>query len=701
MAYYIKQLRTIPPWCGLPEEDLQKMYWPENLEYVFYYVDHWLYNELIQPYTKLFKASLYTHTDEFPGLNNIYWADQPWEAPSREVLEGQEIDVEFGPFDRRAMRFGDNPNDRTCQALRSRKTATNVWMGQKKVHQFRARHFKLPLATLTTFLNPSRTNIGDEFTFPAVLNGEGVVVFVQLTPWSAVRLDDWLDGIPLARAFYEYFKKSGVEATRVKREYIKYAQRILFDGPMLGVCTDPWALLVPSVTKGKRIRGSGYFRQRVDSAARLLTTQWAHIEANLPQIPDEEPPKLKKTAWAYVTPNTSGFCEFKSNFERACIDVRGETRRFMIENHFGPKFMNVYRIRHELCLSGTGFAYRGHAHPLPAQRQRDVGWLESVVPDWPSSPKEKIPSTYFHHGMNPGLGFPEEKREANQKVQIATPEWVVLHHEVNEESTIHLNEQGEVEGHTSSYFNFIPGELREDGEPGTLQMNAKNQSMFTKSRLKEASVRLKQEKINPYHKHFSKVGEVASVHIMDDEGKDHLVPVKNYFGEPYHVYGKHFGRKELVRRRTQSCPRLEKTHFPDMFASDTDTDEIQFDEEGQHIPSKVPRYIPREDFIIKLKKQFKTACMIHETRQLIFTKGVDKKRYVTPIVYEGDRQYGSVHKRALLHKAFPGAERPGPIPTAYQDDDPPVVFFSAAKPLVCKLLLSTFIYWHHFPIFQE
>lgn len=108
------------------------------------------------------------------------------------------------------------------------------------------------------------------------------VPFIRLSKWFSVRLDDFLDGIPLARAYITHYQNKKAAGKLARRRFYVFLQRILFDGETLGVATNPWNALIPRLGVGKSARDthrpSKYVRQRLDAGNRIVYLYACHIQ---------------------------------------------------------------------------------------------------------------------------------------------------------------------------------------------------------------------------------------------------------------------------------------------------------------------------------------------------------------------------------------------------------------------------------------
>ena len=496
-------------------------------------------------------------------------------------------------------------------------------------------------ATLNSFLDPENTHSLNTFTFSAQLVGEGKRVFVMLTPWVSLRLDDFIDGIPLALALYESLRGSCPEMTTAKREYIKYCQRALFDGNLLGACVDPWALLVPTVTKGKRIRHHAYFQGRLDAAVRLLKLHLAHLEAHhvtatAAQKKARVCPQLFKEAWDYVRTKNNGWCEFREHMERACVDVRGEVRRILLEGLFGVDFLDLYRLRKELCLSGVGFSHVGHSHPFPYKRRENLGWLLLTVPKTGTPPSiwpETVPKKFYAIGTDP---FPNlklgEHPVGQPPLQETEDNWVTLHHDVVSKTTINLDDSGNVIGHSYPHFMSIAGAPGSDEQA----RNAHKHAQFLLSEIEKRKESMIHDGEDPYSTHF------PSAYFQDAS-----------------FYRRFSSFRTSTRRRTSSCPPLTKEGL---------STECQPDR------GLIPSFKP------ELEKKFDAAVTVMNHRQWKFEKGKDRRPYKQPIIYGGQKSFAPVFKGTTLKEALPEADVPSvPMPSQFHGHDPPISFVSAGK----------------------
>lgn len=114
------------------------------------------------------------------------------------------------------------------------------------------------------------------------------VPFVRIFKWLDVRLDDFIDGIQVARNYLLNFKDGdrarSVEAKRSRADLLTFLHRILFDGETLGALFNPWAIMISTVGTGKTgqqsFRATRYVNERVAASSRLMTLWCRHLEGN-------------------------------------------------------------------------------------------------------------------------------------------------------------------------------------------------------------------------------------------------------------------------------------------------------------------------------------------------------------------------------------------------------------------------------------
>jgi len=509
----------------------------------------------------------------------------------------------------------------------------------------------LSKSTLLSLLDPLFSHPFDNFTFTSHLEGEGPVTMVLLTATLSIRLDDFISGIPLAQALYESFQGSCVDQTTAKKNFGNYAQRILFDHNLLGACTDPWSVLLPTITRGKRIRHHAYFQERLDGSVRLLKLLWAHLEAHLPSTPAQKKarkrPLLHQVAWDYVKKKSNSSCEFREHMERMCVDVRTEVRSFLLETIFGKPFLTVYRLRKELCLSGVGFSYQGLSHPMPQRRRENIGWLERVVPEFfhppPTIWPEQIPSHFNLPTVNPCLPSHSLSAAPCARIQKTEDNWVILQHDVASKTTINLDENGRVTGHSYPHFINI------DGSPGSNEQwaNSKKHAQFIKKVIEEEREKLFEAGEDPY-----------SVHFPMPQTAEEVGRVPHYFTET-RFYGRHSSQKVPTRRRTKSCHSISRHGLGTACI----------------LPSE-----PDLAFRTLLASQLEPAERTLILKKLLISTGVDKKAYRPPLIYGGQKSFAPTFKKSELSDAFEGADKPErSIPSRFLGRDPPVSFVSQAR----------------------
>ena len=180
-----KSLMTLPLFIGMPIDEVQSMTWMGSMQTLFYYTDQWMYNDIVKPYIPLYTDLLTKAPQSYRGPNNIYWADLPWAKPTIDELRGNELHADYGVFDRRARRYGEKIGepDPEIEKLRSRKTATNVWVTAQNelVVKIMYSHDAIrPLAALEALFDPANRGATDQFAFDADLVGEGTVTFIRL-----------------------------------------------------------------------------------------------------------------------------------------------------------------------------------------------------------------------------------------------------------------------------------------------------------------------------------------------------------------------------------------------------------------------------------------------------------------------------------------------------------------------------------------